>query len=82
MTTDIPRVRRLEEVLGDLCALLVREGNTRAAEQVFQMVVAAAAAEEVMTALERGDDEATRFHTELMERCLGSATVPEFRVRE
>jgi hypothetical protein len=38
-------------------------------------MVATAAANEVM-ALERGDDEAVRFHTELLNQCLELAEVP------
>ena len=73
--------RPLEDVLHELHTTLATQGNVRAAEQTFGMLVAAAAADEVIKALERRDPEATRFHTDLLNDCLDSAEIPEFHIR-
>ncbi|HEX8868205.1 MAG TPA: hypothetical protein VF821_21285 [Lentzea sp.] len=72
--------RPLEDVLHDLRAAFTATGNVRAAEQTFGMLLAAAAASEVMKAMERGDDDATRFHTDLLNHCLESHEIPDFHL--
>ncbi|MEV6242440.1 hypothetical protein [Lentzea sp. NPDC051838] len=71
---------QLEDLLRDLHTTLAAQGNLRAAEQTFDMLVAAATATELMKSLERGDDEATRFHTDLLNQCLETAEVPNFHI--
>ncbi|MDT7787370.1 MAG: hypothetical protein QOF58_5789 [Pseudonocardiales bacterium] len=80
LTGNTAGPRDIEDVLRDLHTTLAGEGNTRAAEQTFTMLVGAAAANEIMKSMERGDDEALRFHTDLLNECLESAEIPDFHV--
>lgn len=58
----------LEDVLRGLQDDLAAQGELESAREVFELRTAAAAAAELVAALDRGDRSAAEFHSELLRR--------------
>lgn len=71
-----------EEVLCGLRDLMLSHGDEEGAEQCAALMTATAAADELVTAIRRGDDEAVDFHRELLVRSTAEASPLRFVISD
>lgn len=81
MAESSEAVAALLRVLDCVRADLAYRDDLAGADRVLDFMTAAAAADEVMKALHREDDEAVRFHTGVLQRHVEAAFRPWFDVR-
>lgn len=80
MTESSEAVAALVRVLDCIRAELVYLDDLLGADRVLDLMSAAVAADEVMSALRREDEEAVVFHTGVLQGCLESACLPTFEI--
>ena len=80
MTESSEAVAALVRVLDCVRAELVYLDDLLGADGVLDLMSAAVAADELMSALRREDDEAVAFHTGVLQGRLESACLPTFGI--
>lgn len=81
MAESAEAIAALLRVLDYLRAELAYRDDVAGADRVLDFMTAAAAADEVMSALRREDDVAARFHTDVLWRHVVAACLAESDVR-